>query len=98
MEYVMLDATIVRAHSSAAGYEKNSQEKEALGRSRGGFSTKIHALCDALGYPLKFILTGGQRSEITQADALVADISNILVENVFVDVSLHPITSPRIIK
>ena len=45
---------------------------EALGRSRGGFSTKLHAACDALGNPLRFVLSVGQRAEITQADALLA--------------------------
>ncbi len=46
-------------------------EQEALGRSRGGFSTKVHAVCDALGNPLAFTLTGGQRNDITQAEPLL---------------------------
>jgi transposase len=46
---------------------------EALERSRGGFSTKIHALTDALGNPLDFVLTGGQAADITQAEALLPD-------------------------
>jgi transposase len=33
---------------------------EAIGRSKGGLSTKIHALVDALGNPLGFVLTPGQ--------------------------------------
>ena len=45
---------------------------EALGRSRGGFTTKLHAAVDALGNPLGFVLTPGQRADITQAEALVA--------------------------
>ncbi len=45
---------------------------EALGRSRGGFGTKIHAITDALGNPLDFVLTGGQASDIGQAEALLA--------------------------
>mgnify|MGYP006281709963 CR=1 FL=1 len=69
----MIDATIVRAHACAAGYVKNGQEKEALGRSKGGFTPKIHALVDALGNPLAFKLTGGQRHEITQASALLGE-------------------------
>ncbi len=36
--------------------------------------TKIHALTDALGHPLKFILTGGQASDIGQADHLLEGI------------------------
>jgi transposase len=42
-----------------------------LGRSRGGFSTKIHIIVDGLGYPLRFILTGGQRHDSTQAKNLM---------------------------
>lgn len=44
---------------------------QSLGRSRGGFSTKIHLATDALGNALRFILTGGQRNDITQAELLV---------------------------
>ena len=39
---------------------------------RGGFSTKIHVSVDGLGNPLRFILTGGQRHDITQAEELIA--------------------------
>ena len=75
-DYTMIDATIVRAHPCAAGYGKDSQEREALGRSRGGFTTKIHATVDGLGNPLEFILTPGQRSDISQAEALSANLSD----------------------
>jgi transposase len=52
--------------------KNGGQAEQALGRSRGGFSTNIHILVDGLGYPLRFILTGGQRHDITQAEALIA--------------------------
>ena len=56
--------------------QKNGgQTSQALGRSRGGFSTKIHVSVDGLGNPLRFTLTGGQRHDITQAKALIADYS-----------------------
>ncbi len=76
MELTMIDSTIVRAHACAAGYGKNSQTKEALGRSKGGFTTKIHALVEGLGLPLKFILTPGQRNDITQAKALCSELKD----------------------
>ena len=41
-------------------HKKGSQNQEALGRSRGGFSTKIHARCDDKGRPLGFLLTPGE--------------------------------------
>ncbi len=79
MEAVMIDETIVRAHACSAGYKKDSQYENALGRSKGGFTTKIHALVDALGNPLKFILTPGQKHDVTQADDLIKDIKNTMV-------------------
>lgn len=45
-----------------------------MGRSRGGLTTKIHALSDALGRPLRFILTGGEAGDITMAPALLANV------------------------
>jgi transposase len=42
-----------------------------LGRSRGGFSSKIHLSVDALGNPLRFQLTAGQAHDITQAEGLL---------------------------
>ena len=48
---------------------------EALGRSRGGFGCKIHALTDALGLPVHFILTGGQAADIAQATPFMQDIN-----------------------
>jgi len=48
---------------------------QSLGRSRGGFSTKIHLATDALGNALRFLLTGGERNDITQAEALVKDFA-----------------------
>ena len=77
LEYVMIDATIVRAHACSAGYKE--QSAEGLGRSKGGFTSKIHAAVDALGNPLRFIVTAGQRNDITQADALLKDFANAYV-------------------
>ena len=84
MEWMLLDSTIVRAHPCAAGApkKKGGQAAQSLGRSRGGFSTKIHINTDALGNPVRLILTGGQASDSPQAipllqgfafDAVMAD-------------------------
>ena len=71
LEYVSIDTTVVRAHACSAGYRKDSQAEEALGRSRGGFSTKIHAKVDALGNPIRLQLTSGNSSDIKGASALI---------------------------
>ena len=64
-----IDGTVVRAARCAAGGGKGDDPEEppdhALGRSRGGFSTKIHVLCDSHGHPLHFHLTAGQAHETT---------------------------------
>jgi transposase len=55
--------------------QKNGgQIEQALGRSRGGFSTKIHVTVDGLGYPLRLHLTAGQRHDIIKAHDLITDL------------------------
>lgn len=70
MENVMIDATIVRAHQDATGARKQAGP-QAIGRSRGGPTTKIHTSVDGLGNPLRMLLTQGQAHDITEAPALV---------------------------
>ena len=72
-EEVFLDATIVRAHQHAAGAPRKKGE-QALGRSRGGLSTKIHALVEGLGSLARFQLTGGQAGDSPQALPLLQDL------------------------
>jgi transposase len=62
----MIDCSNIRAHQHAAG-AIGGQELQALGRSQGGFGTKIHAKVDAFGMPLKIQLTGGEKHESQQA-------------------------------
>ena len=67
MEYLIIDSTVVRAHPCARrGITKKAAKRlRLLGRSRGGFSTKLHVTVDGLGNPLRFILTGGQEHDFT---------------------------------
>ena len=73
LEWLLIDSTVVRAHPCAAGAPKayGGQEKQALGKRVGGFSTKIHVTVDGLGNPLRLLLTGGQTGDATQAIALL---------------------------
>ena len=66
----MFDSTVARAHVSAAG-AKGGQDDQALGRSRGGFSTKIHLKVDLDGLPLAFHLTGGEASDSRNFELLL---------------------------
>jgi transposase len=51
--------------------EQRGQEGQALGRSRGGFTTKIHAKSDASGDIIAFDLTGGEASDARHFDVLL---------------------------
>lgn len=51
--------------------KSGGQEQQALGGSRGGFSTEVHIAVDALGNPLRLILTAGQRHDSPLAAALI---------------------------
>ena len=66
-----VDGTIVRAHPHAAGSPKGA-EAEALGRSQGGFSTKIHLRSAGDQQLMTFVLTPGQRHEAIGFEALMA--------------------------
>ena len=54
-EYVIVDGTIVRVHQHGTG-AKGGTKTQAIGRSRGGLTTKIVALVDALGNLVRFVL------------------------------------------
>src|SRR6516165_7062455 len=54
----LIDSTIVKAHRAASG-AKRGEKKQAIGISRGGRTTKIHAVVDGKGRPLNFTVTGG---------------------------------------
>jgi transposase len=48
--------------------------QQALGRSKGGLSTKIHVTVDALGNPIGVHLRGGQACELDGADVLLPQL------------------------
>ncbi len=58
---------------------KRGERAQAIGRSRGGRTTKIHALSDRFCRPIAFLLTGGQ----------VADCTAALLEHTPATVILH---------
>jgi transposase len=66
-----VDGTLVRAHQHAAGAKHSQAEQEALGRSQGGFSTKVHIRCEGKGKPMTFVITAGQRHEAIAFERLM---------------------------
>jgi len=71
---IMIDSTIIRAHSCATGYKKGEQVACGLGRTAGGLTSKIHALVDALGNPINFIISPGQEHDSQKSLDLIDEI------------------------
>jgi transposase len=63
-----------RQGSSLRGRRKRGAQKQAIGRSRGGRTTKIHAIVDAAGRIITFELTEGNRHDIPPAQGLVGKV------------------------
>jgi transposase len=65
------------------GPEKRDPEEpedHALGRSRGGYTTKIHLLCDGQGHPLHFQLTPGQAHDSTALVSVLDGADQVLLD------------------
>ena len=75
-ELHVVGATVIRAHQHAAGARPTrsvayGENAEALGRSQGGFSTKLHLRADGGGKPITAVLTAGERHEQIALEALL---------------------------
>jgi hypothetical protein len=79
-----VDSTINRAHQHAAGARRHPDQQleppgpepadHGLGRSRGGFTTKIHLACEQGRKPLALVFTAGQRADSPQFTTVLAQI------------------------
>src|ERR1700716_3639361 len=65
------DRRLYRSRSPAQCWRSKKNGPQAIGRSRGGLTTKIHALVDALGNPVELMLTPGQDHDLTCAEPLI---------------------------
>jgi len=70
----MIDTTSVRVHLHAGSAKKAGASDRFMGRSRGGLTTKLHAVVDAAGMPLKLGLTAGQSHDNSLVPELLADL------------------------
>ncbi|WP_148560966.1 IS5 family transposase [Magnetospira sp. QH-2] len=67
---VMIDATHLKAHRTAASAQKGAVPRR-IGRTKGGLNSKLHAACDTDGKPLILLLTEGQVSDYRGADTML---------------------------
>src|SRR5258705_6274442 len=66
----MIDTSIVRVHQHGAGITRN--KKQSMGRSRGGLTSKIHAVVDTNGLPVQLALTAGEAHDNRLAAKLLS--------------------------
>ncbi|WP_087636645.1 IS5 family transposase [Acetobacter ascendens] len=71
---LMIDATHLKAHRTSASLLKKGLFPCHIGRTKGGLNSKLHAVCDGVGRPVRFHLTAGQVSDFRGADVLLADL------------------------
>ena len=69
---VMIDATYLKAHRTAASLLKKGALSRRIGRTKGGLNTKLHAVCDGDGRPLALLLSEGQVSDYKGAATLLS--------------------------
>ena len=63
MSVSMLDASFAGAHRTSASLAAGVGSERAIGKSKGGWTTKIQTIADAMGRPVAFHLTGGNVSD-----------------------------------
>jgi transposase len=66
----MIDTSIVRVHQHGACITKN--RRQSMGRSRGGLTSKIHALVDGNGLPVQLALSPGEAHDVRLARKLLS--------------------------
>ena len=69
MEWLLIDGSYIRAHQHSSG--AGTGNSEAIGKSCGGNTTKIHLSVDACGYPIAFDITGGETHDAKAASDLL---------------------------
>ena len=74
-ETAQIDSSYIKAHRSAGGAK--GARADAIGISRGGRTTKVHAFVDLLGRPLRLVLTQGNTSDVKRADLLIDETASM---------------------
>lgn len=72
-EWVFIDRSYIRAHQHASGARHGKDR--AIGKSRGGATTKTYLAVDASGYPINFEITGGEVYDSQVASQLIRLVS-----------------------
>src|SRR3979409_216007 len=68
----MIDTSIVRVHQHGACITRN--QRQSMGRSRGGLTSKIHAVVDTNGLPVRLAVTPGEAHDNRLARKLMSRV------------------------
>lgn len=68
-QWLFIDGSIVKTHQDGANVK--SPNEQAIGKSRGGNSTKIHLAVDSGGFPVYFEISGGQAHDVSYGESLI---------------------------
>jgi transposase len=77
----MIDASIVRVHQHGACITGN--RRQSMGRSRGGLTSKIHAVVDSNGLPVRLALSPGEAHDVRLVLALAIILVSLLLKGKF---------------
>lgn len=70
----MIDTSIVRVHQHGACIRRN--QRQSMGRSRGGLTSKIHAVVDSNGLPVRLALSPGEAHDVRLAGKLLSRLKS----------------------
>ena len=65
------DSSFIKVHRSGLN-ASGGRHHQAIGLTKGGWNTKLHAVVDERGQPLALHLTGGEVADVSQAKTLLA--------------------------
>lgn len=108
-DWLQIDTTIVRAHKHAAGAtlkKKGALASQGLGRCKGAFATKLHAVTDGLNLPLRLAARPGQENDMKRDHQMIDGLSPafVLADRAFdantltgqiLDFGAQPVIPPR---
>jgi len=74
----LVDATHIKVHQHGSN-PRGGQSLHAIGRTKGGLNSKLHAVVDGKGRPLALVLTAGQVHELRAAPEVLGDLRSVII-------------------
>ena len=93
---LMGDATHIKVHRDGAN-PAGGQAAQAMGRTKGGLNTKLHALCDDRAQPQALILTAAQQADVSHAAGLLeqAEARHVIMDRGYDSDSLRDLITAK---